>query len=42
MKYKEEYELATMNELLLIEDDNEDRLYFIRIYAVSRNDMIRE
>ena len=33
MKYKEEYELATMNELLLIEDDNEDRLYFIRIYA---------
>lgn len=33
MKYKEEYELATMNELLLIEEDNEDNLYFIRIYA---------
>lgn len=33
LKYKEEYELATMNELLLIEDDNEDNLYFIRIYA---------
>lgn len=33
LKYKEEYELATMNELLLIEEDNEDNLYFIRIYA---------
>lgn len=33
LKYKEEYELATMNELLLVEDDNEENLYFIRIYA---------
>lgn len=33
MKYKEEYELAFMNELLLTEEDNEDNLYFIRIYA---------
>ena len=33
MKYKEEYELAPMNELLLVEGDNEDHLYFIRIYA---------
>ena len=33
MKYKEEYELAFMNDLLLTEEDNEDKLYFIRIYA---------
>lgn len=33
MKYKEEYELAPMNDLLLVEADNEDSLYFIRIYA---------
>ena len=33
MKYKEEYELAFMNDLLLTEDDNEDKLFFIRIYA---------
>lgn len=33
LKYKEEYEHATMNELLLIEEDNEDNLYFIRIYV---------
>lgn len=33
MMYKEEYELAFMNELLLTEEDNEDKLYFIRIYA---------
>jgi len=33
MKYKEEYELAFMNDLLLTEKDNEDNLYFIRIYA---------
>lgn len=33
MKYKEEYELAPMNDLLLVEEDNEDQLYFIRIYA---------
>lgn len=33
MKYKEEYELAPMNELLLVEDDNDDNLFFIRIYA---------
>ena len=33
MKYKEEYELAPMNDLLLVEADNEDNLYFIRIYA---------
>lgn len=33
MKYKEEYELALMNDLLLVEADNEDDLYFIRIYA---------
>lgn len=33
MKYKEEYELAPMNDLLLVETNNEDDLYFIRIYA---------
>jgi hypothetical protein len=33
MKYKEEYELAPMHDLLLVEADNEDDLYFIRIYA---------
>ncbi len=33
MQYKEEYELATMNDLLLIEEDNDENLYFIRIYA---------
>ena len=33
LKYKEEYELATMNELLLIEEDNDDNLYFIRLYV---------
>ena len=33
MKYKEEYELAPMNDLLLVEEDNEDKIYFVRIYA---------
>lgn len=33
MKYKEEYELATMNDLLMTEEDNDEDLYFIRIYA---------
>lgn len=33
MKYKEEYELAPMNDLLLVEGGNEEKFYFIRIYA---------
>ena len=33
MKYKEEYELATMNDLLMTEEDNDEDLYFIRIYV---------
>ena len=32
-KYKEKYELAPMNYLLLVEEDNEDKIYFVRIYA---------
>lgn len=33
MKFKEEYELAIMNDLLMTEEDNDEDLYFIRIYA---------